>query len=181
MPEEMESPTERVEEHINEAAHEAKENWLRWCAMLSALFAVMAALSGLIASSYANTAMLEQIRASDQWGYYQAKGIKALVVDAQNNVLKQFPQPDKAEIANTENDKLLRYKQEEEAIHAEAERLTQASEQHMTQHEIVARAVTCFQVAIAMIAIVVLTKRRRFLIFSVGLGIAGFVFFAMGI
>lgn len=178
MPEEMESPTEKIEEHIHEAAEHGKENWLRWCALLSALFAVMAALSGLIASSYANTAMLEQIRASDQWGYYQAKGIKALVVESQNNVLRQLP----VGAAGKEEDaKLEKYRQEEETIHAEAERLTKASEAHMEHHEITARAVTCFQVAIAMIAIVVLTKRRRFLLFSVGLGIAGFVFLALGL
>ncbi len=166
MSEEMESPTEKLEEHIHEAAEHAKENWLRWCAMLSALFAVMAATSGLIASGYANTAMLEQVRASDQWGYYQAKGIKALIVENQTK-------PDA--------EKLARYKQEEESIKAGAEKLSQASERHMEQHEITARAVTCFQVAIAMIAIVILTKRRRFLIFSIGLGIAGFVFLLLGL
>lgn len=176
MPEEMESPTEKLEEHIHEAAEHAKENWMRWCALLSALLAVLAAMSGLIASGYANKAMLEQIRASDQWGYYQAKGIKALVVESQNNVLKQLPggaQPDTA--------RFEKYKAEEETIHAEAEKLTEAAERHMEQHEITARAVTCFQIAIALTAIVVLTKRRRFLILSVGLGVAGVVFLIMGL
>lgn len=179
MPEEMESPTESLEEHIHEAAEHAKENWLKWCALMSAVFAVMAALSGLIASGYANTAMLEQIKASDQWGYYQAKGIKALVVEAQNNVLTQFPQ--QAAGAKPDAEKLERYKREEESIHIEAEKLTRASEHHMEQHEITARAVTCFQVSIAMIAIVVLTKRRRFLLLSGALGIAGFIFLALGV
>lgn len=179
MTEEIESPTERVEEHIHEVAEHAKENWLRWCAVLSAVFAVMAALSGLLSSSYANTAMLEQIKASDQWGYYQAKGIKALVVEVQNKILLQLPQ--QSVDAKPDSTKLEKYKLEEENIRVEAEKLTQAAEHHMEQHEITARAVTCFQVAIAMIAIVVLTKRRRFLLFSVGLGLAGFVFLLMGV
>lgn len=166
MPEEMESPTEKLEEHIHEAAEHAKEDWLRWCALMSAVFAVMAALSGLVSSGYANTAMIEQIKASDQWGYYQAKGVKALIVE-------NSAKPDAT--------KLQRYKQEEESIHEAAQKLTESSEKHMEQHEITARAVTCFQVSIALIAIVVLTKRRRFLFLSAGLGIAGFVFLAMGV
>jgi malonyl CoA-acyl carrier protein transacylase len=179
MPEEMESPTERLEEYLHEEAEHAKENWLRWCAVLSAVFAVSAALSGLLASSYANKAMLEQIQASDQWGYYQAKGIKALIVETQNTILKQLPP--QAGAAKPDGDRLEKYKQEEEAIHAGAEQLTKSSELHMEKHEITARAVTCFQVAIAMIAIVVLTKRRRFLLFSVALGMAGFFFLAWGV
>jgi hypothetical protein len=178
MTEEMESPTDKLEEHIHEAAEHAAEGWLRWCAMLAAVFAVMAAVSGLIASSYANDAMLEQIRASDQWSYYQAKSIKAIVVEAETNVLKQLPLADST---RNENERLQKYRQEEEIIHAEAEKLTKASERHMEKHEITARAVTCFQVAIAVIAIVVLTKRRRFLFLSVALGLAGFVFLALGV
>jgi hypothetical protein len=178
MSEELESPTEQIEEHIREVAQHAKENWMRWCALLSALFAVMAALSGLMASSYANSAMMEQIQSSDQWGYYQAKGIKALVVETEMNLLKQAPTSDAIQ---RENDRLQKYRQEEEAIRVKAEKLTQASEGHMKQHEITARAVTCFQVAIALTAIVLLTKRRRFLLLSVALGLAGFVFLVMGV
>ena len=178
MAEEMESPVEKLQEEIHHAAEEAGENWLKWCAMMAALYAVMAAISGLVASSYANDAMMEQIQASDQWGYYQAKGIKRLIVESESKILKSTPQDAAAvDAANKRSDK---YRDEEDKIKEKAEKLSEESHHHMEMHEIVARSVTCFQVAIAMIGIVILTRRRKMLVVSALLGLAGAGFLLAG-
>src|ERR1039458_3836715 len=81
--EEIESPVEHLSEELHHAAEHAKENWLKLSALLSALLAVLAAISGMQAGHEVNQAMIEQIRASDAWGYYQAKGIKNMIVESQ--------------------------------------------------------------------------------------------------
>jgi hypothetical protein len=48
----------------------------------TAILAVLAAITGLLSGMHANEAMMDQIEASDQWNYYQAKSIKASVLDA---------------------------------------------------------------------------------------------------
>lgn len=162
MPEELEDPVEHIREEIHEAAHHVKENWLKWAALLSAIFAVLAAVSGLQSAQYANEAMMEQIEASDQWGYYQAKGTKALVKESEQRILTQLGAPDAAA-----EQKIAKYREEQEAIKAEAAQKAALSRQHLARHEILSRAVTLFQVAIAITAITILTKRRRFLFVSV--------------
>jgi hypothetical protein len=78
--EEQEVPTEGLSEQINDKAE--KENaaevkkWSFYIAISTALIAVLAAISSLIAGHHSNEAFIEQIKASDQWAFYQAKGIK---------------------------------------------------------------------------------------------------------
>ena len=70
-------PWNTSQEDILHHAHAAKEKWILGVALTAALLAVLAAITALLAEHHANEAMLEQIRSSDQWNYYQAKGIKA--------------------------------------------------------------------------------------------------------
>jgi hypothetical protein len=51
-------------------------------ALSTAILAVLAAIASLLSGEHANEAMMNQIEASDQWGHYQAKSIKAAVLDA---------------------------------------------------------------------------------------------------
>jgi hypothetical protein len=174
MPEEFESPVESLGESAHEAAVEAQVRWLKWCAGLSAVFAVLAAIGGLSSSHYINDAMMEQIRASDQWGYYQAKSIKGMLVELEQHL------PAGDATGQPLGQQLQRYHDEQQASQAEAERLTAVSEQHLHQHEILSRAVTLFQIAIAMVAIAVLTRRKSFVLFSAALAIGGGWFLLAG-
>src|ERR1041385_8033367 len=74
--EDPEVPTEHLHEEINERAKEGKR-WSLYVAISTAFMAVLAAIAALMAGHYSNEALIEQIKASDQWAYYQAKGIKA--------------------------------------------------------------------------------------------------------
>ena len=51
-------------------------------ALSTAILAVLAAIAGLLSGQHVNEVMMNQIEASDQWNYYQAKSIKASVLDA---------------------------------------------------------------------------------------------------
>ena len=162
--EEMESPTERLEEEMHEIAEHAKAAWLKWSALLSAVFAVLAAISGLESGHSANEAMLKQIDASNSWNYYQAKGIKAMIAEQQPG----------------NEAKVEKYHLEQQTIKEEAEAHTADSQVALHKHEILSRAVTLFQVAIAMTAIAIMTRFRAFLLVSLSLGLIGSVFFVQG-
>jgi len=80
--EEAEVPLENLHEEIHHSAEHSGEKWISWVALSTAILAVLAAIAGLLSGKHANEAMMSQIEASDQWSYYQAKSIKASVLDA---------------------------------------------------------------------------------------------------
>src|SRR4051812_35336188 len=85
MPEEIEVPTEHLHEEIHHAAEHGGGRWIGGGALSTAILAVFAAVAALLAGKFANEAMIDQLHASDQWAYYQAKGIKALIIESKTN------------------------------------------------------------------------------------------------
>ncbi len=164
--EEMEVPTEHLHETIGEKVEEADHNEkksMMGIAISTALMAVFAALSSLIAGHHSDEALLEQIHASDQWAYYQAKGIKAEIQSLSSNT-------DKAAA-------IAKYKSDQADIKKEAESAEAASHRHLEHHAILARAVTLFQISIAISAIAILTKKRILWFASLGISCFGLFFF----
>src|SRR5579872_3949950 len=80
--EEPEVPTEHLHEHIHEAVHENHNRWSMMVAISTAFMAAFAAVSSLMAGHASNEALIDQIKSSDRWSYYNSKGIKAEVADA---------------------------------------------------------------------------------------------------
>jgi len=171
--EEAEIPMEHLHEQIQERAEHGTTQWISWVALSTAILAVLAAIAGLLSGSHANEAMMSQIDASDQWGFYQAKSIKAAVLEAKSS-------QSSAEIA-ADKEKAANYQEEEVAIKAEAERKQAESRAHFHKHEVYARSVTLFQIAIAIAAISALTQRRLFWGVSLVAGLIGLAFFILGI
>lgn len=175
--EEPEVPLEAVHEEIHHHAEHAMEPWVLWVALSSALIAALAAIASLLAGHHANEAMIDQLAASDQWGYYQAKGVKSAVLSSKSELLQALghaPQGGDAE-------KLKRYDEEQNEIKRAAEEKQTAASLHLQSHSIFARSVTMFQVAIAVSAISVLVRRRLFWFISLGFAVIGIAFLAQGI
>src|ERR1700734_3206635 len=88
---EIENFSENIHEHSNEHAHhilsEGKDKWVLYVALTTAVFAVLAAITGLLAGDHSDEAMLAQIKSSDQWAFYQAKSIKSGTIDEANKIL----------------------------------------------------------------------------------------------
>ncbi len=83
-----EVPLEQSQEEIAHHAHHATEKWILGVALTAALLAVLAAITALLAEHQANEAMLDQIRSSDKWAFYQAKSIKANLFTTKIELLK---------------------------------------------------------------------------------------------
>jgi len=141
-------------------------------ALSTAILAVLAAIAGLLSGSHANEAMMKQIESADQWAFYQAKGIKAAVLDAKISLTSSTSDADR--------EKAVKYSEEQSEIQKEAREKETEAKQNFHQHEVFARGVTLLQIAIAVAAISVLTKRRRYWMVSMILGAIGCIFLALG-
>ena len=167
--EEIEVPTEHLHEAIGEKAKEHETSWSMYVAISTAMVAVLAALAGLLAGHHSNEALIDQIKASDQWAYYQAKGIKAEIKALAVNG------------AVADKDAVEKYKKEQEEIKEKAGEHEKASEAHLSRHVLLARSVTLFQVAIAVSAIAILTRRKVLWFAGLLFSAVGIVFFILGI
>jgi hypothetical protein len=170
MPESPEIETESLHESIREELEKEGGGFLRKIALSTALLAVLAAFAALRAGATVNHALLLrtdatqlQSQASDQWAYYQAKGVKAAVQDSIRASWLAAGKEPPASVA----EKLERYEKEQEAIKEKAVELekerdakVKESDHLLHGHHGYANAVALFQVAIALGAIAALTRSR---------------------
>ncbi|MBC7397033.1 MAG: DUF4337 domain-containing protein, partial [Bdellovibrionales bacterium] len=130
----------------------------------------------LLAGHHSNEAMIEQMHASDHWAYYQAKGIKSAILSTKSELLEGLG---KAADPKTE-EKVAEYKKQQDEISVQAKEREDESARHLRIHQVLARAVTFFQIAITIAAIAVLTRRKRFWWVSLGFGGIGLISLIQG-
>ena len=177
---EIEDFSENIHDQSNEHAHhileEGKEKWVLYVALTTAIVAVLAAITGLLAGDHADEAMLAQIRSSDQWAFYQAKSIKSEIIAASaKTVLAMGKKP-----AAQDSAKIKSNKADQAKIMADAKALQNESAEHVAKHKILARGVTLFQIAIAIGAISIITKRKTLWVASMGFAVIGIFFLMQG-
>ena len=143
-------------------------------ATVGALFSYMGGATQANAGLHKNDAAIKKTEASNQWNYYQAKSSKQNLSEL---ALELAPETRKGFYT----DEIKRYKTEKAEIKLAAEKLEAESKawddksaEQMHQHHRWAQATTALQIAIAMAAIALLTKKRWLekLVFGVsGVGI----------
>jgi hypothetical protein len=188
MPEEIEIDTDNLRETIDHEIERAAGGLLRTIALTTALFAALAAIASLEAGGTVNEALVLkteaarlQAEASDQWAYYQAKGLKAAVADAQKNTWIALDKTPPAQLA-TDTERYLddqkKSREKAEALEHERDAKSGEGDALMHRHHFFAQAVALLQVAIALGAIAALTRKRAAWIGSAVLGAIGLGFFA---
>ncbi len=185
MPEETEIDTDKLRETIDDEIEKTGGTMLRIVALCTAILAAVTAVVSLHAGSTINEALVLkseatalQARASDQWSYYQAKGIKSAIASsmASSYVAAGRVAPDSMRAT------AARYISEQSAIQTaarklEAERDAKSNEadQLLAKHHQYAFAVALLQVAIALGAVAALTRQRAALALSLVAGLTGIV------
>ena len=129
-------------------------------ATVGALFSYMGGATQANAGLYKNNAAIKKTEASNQWNYYQAKSTKQSLAELARDLSS-------GEAKNTYQAKVERYDKEKADIKLAAEKLEAAatewdeqSDEQMHQHHRWAQATTVLQVAIALAAIALLTKKK---------------------
>jgi hypothetical protein len=180
VPEGPEVETDNLREGIAEEVERDRERFLKKIALTTALFAALASIAALRAGATINEALFLrteaarlQAQASDQWSYYQAKGIKAAVDEASRTswlATDRTPPPEYA-------DRKDRYAAEQRDIEAKAHGLEKERDEKITEsehllhtHHGYAYAVAIFQVSIALGAVAALTRSRPVWLGSLALG-----------
>jgi hypothetical protein len=176
----MEEPTKELGEHLVEEAHHTKDPAIMLVALSSALIAVLAAVAGMLSEHQSNEAMLAQQKASDQWAYYEAKGIKHNLIDTQIILLEaqNYRDASKLDAMKTEREK---YRKEQDEIAAEATKEKDESKKALNAHNTLSYAVTFLQVAIGVSAISALTRRRWLWAASLAIAAGGVGFLISGL
>ncbi|NMM37522.1 MAG: DUF4337 domain-containing protein [Glaciimonas sp.] len=182
MEEEYEVPSPH--EHALEEASEKKNNGLaQKIALMTAVLATIGALISYQSGSAQNEAMflknqsiLKQAEASDQWAFYQAKSMKGHL-DEVVAVLSSTPEITTRFLADKEKKEKEKAEIQAEAqkLQAESRKLGEESEAKLKPHERLALALTFIQIAIALAAITVLTKKRWLLWGSVASAAIGII------
>jgi hypothetical protein len=170
--EDPEVPTEHLHEEIHHHAEHSREKWVLGVALSSALLAGFAAVCSLMAGHHANEAMISQIESTDQWGYFQSKGIKETALTSKAEILEALGKPS----SPADKEKVAQYQQDKELIAKKADELEKEAQTHLRTHEVLASSVTMFQIAIAVGAISVLIRSRPFWLVSLGVGAVGIAF-----
>lgn len=172
-----EVPLEHAHETIEHHAHGSSEPWVMGVALTAAILAALAAVTALYAEHFATEATLEQIQASDKWTEFQANSIKEKVLETKKELLTNLKhEPDSKDEA-----KLEEYKKKKEETREKAKEFEAESRRHLREHVPLSRGLTMFQVAIAVGAISVLTKRRAFWFVCLTFGAIGVVFLIWGL
>jgi hypothetical protein len=186
MPEGPEIDTDAIKDALGEAR---PGRLLRNVALTTALLAALGAVAALQAGDTVNEALIlkteagrAQAEASDQWAFYQAKGIKASVQEAARGAWLAAGKTPPPGLADT----IQRYTAEQRDIERAAREKEQARDeasQHadrlLQRHHRFANSVAFIQVAIALGAVAALTQNRVIWMGSLLLGVAGAGLFAL--
>jgi len=129
-------------------------------ATVGAMFAYMGGATQANAGLFKNDAAIKKTEAANQWSYYQSKSAKQNL----SELAVELAPPARHDFYAEE---IKRYKAEKNDIKAAAEKLEAESKafddqsaEQMHQHHRWAQATTALQIAIAMAAIALLTKKR---------------------
>lgn len=142
-------------------------------ATVGAIFAYMGGATQANAGLYKNNAAIKKTEASNQWNYYQAKSSKQNLAELALVLVAEDRRP-------AYQKEIERYKLEKAEIKLAADKLEaeatdwdRKSDEQMHLHHRWAQATTALQVAIALAAIALLTKKKWLEIGMFGVGAIG--------
>jgi Domain of unknown function (DUF4337) len=183
MPEGPEIDTDNLRETIDEEIEKEGGDLLRIIALTTALFAAIAAIASLQAGGTVNEALILkteatrlQAEASDQWAYYQAKGLKATVTELSKNSWAAIDKPAPDELAKSQEryvDDQRKSKEKAEELEKQRDEKSEEADHLMHHHHLFAQSVALLQVSIALGAVAALTRKRLVWVGSTLLGLIG--------
>jgi hypothetical protein len=156
-------------------------------ALITAIFAVILALSSLGGNKAMKEMLLSQQQASNQWSYYQAKVIREQLYRSQKMLLEAglieragSMKPEARErieaMVKKMADEEARYNQEKKEVEQEARKLERERDLHRSKDPFFEFAEVLLQIAIVMASVSILASAPRIFYFSAGAAILGALF-----
>ena len=169
-------------------AAEVKERWLNYLSATTVIIAVCATLSTFKGGGYSTRSILNQSKASDQWSYYQAKGIKSYLYEIQIDNLKATFHLGKDTLGNAAiqarinqyKQKIDKYASEKKDIEKQAKEFEGIRDDSRKHSDFFGIAVIFLQVGILLSSIAALIRKKILWYISVGMGLIGIIYFVNG-
>jgi hypothetical protein len=172
-------------------AEEKKEQWLNYLAVTTVILAVSATLSTFYGQRYSTRSVVNEIKASNQWNWYQSKRIRAYMVEGQKDSIQTSmatidskAQPATAETLqkriDEKNRKLKEWEGELTGITADAKKFETVREDSIKHANAFGLAVIFLQLAILLSSIAALMKKKAVWLVGLVVGVIGIVLFADG-
>lgn len=177
----MNDPTFSAHEHAEHAEHAAHANdpFISRVSITIAVLAVLAAAVGSLetieagaAIASSSEAVLEQNKASDIWGEYQADSLKkhlyGIAADAGGANSDRYQK-------TSDEQKATQTEVKKHALEDEAARDGKLAEErvHENRHHKLAIAATLSEIGIAICTVAIITRRKSFWLASLVLGLGG--------
>lgn len=169
---------------------EKKETWVNYLALTTIIFAVCATLSTFKGGGFSTKSVITQAQASDQWAYYQAKGIKSYIYQLQVDKLEldiESIQTKNQKLASVYTEKISEYKkkiekyeQEKSEAQAKAKLLESQRDEAQVHSKAFGMAVIYLQIAILLSSIAGLLKKKFVWYGGILPGFIGLIYFADG-
>ena len=148
----------------------AKEKWMGYLALSTAIMAVLAALTTLYMGKFSSRAIMAQGQESNEWAYYQAKSIKQHAFEMNRKALelqfhsqKGLPPEVATEYEKTlakYGDEMKRYDSEKKEIKDKAEGIAKSKLKAQEMGGNFAYALIFLQIALMLSSLASLTKRH---------------------
>jgi cation transport ATPase len=168
-------------------ADETKEPWLNYLALTTVILAVCATLATFKGGGYSTRSLLSQTMASDQWAYYQAKGVKLNLYEVNKELLELQAGEATGERAAALHHKaeefgkkVAKYEQDQKDIKAKADALEEAKVEAQKHSWAFGFAVIFLQIAILLSSIAALLKKKPVWWLGLAVGILGIFYFLDG-
>ena len=129
-------------------------------ATVGAMFGYMGGVTQANAGLYKNEAAIKQTQASDQWNFYQAKSNKQNLAEIAADTVPEARRAGYLEKAKRYETEKAEVQAQAKALEKESEEWSRRSDEQLHEHHRWGQATTALQIAIAMAAIALLTKRR---------------------
>ena len=176
--------------HDHEMEHVAQhggDNFTSRLAVLTAVLSTVGAIFGYLgghaqnaALLYKNEASIVKTAAANQWNYYQAKSNKQNLAELSVVLTSGDPQQKFKQAVDRYQLEKAEIKLQAEKLEADVDTANKNSELEMRVHERWAMATTLLQIAIALAAITLLTRKRWMLVGVFGASGLGLVAGALG-
>ncbi len=172
-------------EELQEAAEHGREHSnLAPVSFTMAFLAVLVAIATLLSHRAHTEEVLLQNKATDQWGYYQAKNIRRHTMEQLDELVKVIQLKDAAGAAawvKTNQAAIEKSKGEQDKIQEEAKALEEQVDLYERRANRYDLGETLLEVGLVICSITLLTKRRHYWFAGMVFGIAGVVFTATGV
>ena len=170
---------------------EEKDRWLNYLATTTVLLAVLATLSTFFGQKNSTRSVISEIKASNQWNYFQAKKIRSYLFEVQKEGLEIDLKMRQETIPASLNEQMqkrvegfgsniAKWQDDMNKIEKDALSFEQARDAALMHSQNFGLAVVFLQLAILLSSIAALMKKKPVWLSGLVVGAAGLFYFANG-